>query len=279
MTPEFPNKDIRDCQRIMFQTTIGRIDSTIEAPSQTLDMKIFIDAGGQADNLRVWGGLAVIGTSEIKWMTDTLDKFDKSKHKELKGIDLSTEEIISIASKIREENRRILFWANWIECWNEGNAKKLATEFENFLDSMKSDNYHLEKESIDAWYKSQASFFSKLKPINKHKILSIIELFHWFNIEIEKRKLGHQLKSVEVVIDNENFPSEKDCGILVKHIISANLQGAGMHYALTGKALDERAQEGAVNVNVAGESENVVGIRFVDILLQRVLRKVMPISK
>ncbi len=99
----------------MFQTTIGRIDSTIEAPSQTLDIKIFIDAGGKADYRRVWGGLAVIGTSEIEWMKDTLDKYDKSKHKELKGKDLSTEEIISIASRIREENRRILFWANWIE--------------------------------------------------------------------------------------------------------------------------------------------------------------------
>ncbi len=279
MTPEFPNKDIRDCQRIMFQTTIGRIHSTIEAPSQTLDIKMFIDAGGQADYQRVWGGLAAIGTSEVKWMKDTLDKFDKSKHKELKGIDLSTEEIKSIASKILEEDRRILFWANWIECWNEGNAQELATEFENSLGSMKSNNYHLKKESIDAWYKSQASFFSKLRPINKHKILSIIELFHWFNIEIEKRKLGHQLKSVEAVIDNENFPNEKDCGVLIKHIISAGLQGAGMHYTLTGKALDERAQEGAVNVNVAGESEDVVGIRFVDILLQRVLRRVMPIKK
>jgi hypothetical protein len=263
----------------MFQTAIGRIGSTIEVPSQTLDIKIFIDAGGKADNLRVWGGLAVVGTSEVKWMKDTLDKFDKSKHEELKGIALSTEEIISIAGKICEENRRILFWANWIGCWNEENAQKLATEFENFLGSMKSNNYHLEKESIDAWYKSQASFFSELKPINKHKILSIIELFHWFTIEIEKRKLGHQLKSVEVVIDNENFPNEKDCGVLIKHIISAGLQGAGMHYALTGKALDEHAQEGAVNVNVAGESEDVVGIRFVDILLQRVLRKVMPIRK
>lgn len=263
----------------MFQTTIGRIHSTIEAPSQTLDIKIFIDAGGQAYDPRVWGGLATTETSDDKWMKDTLDKFDKSKHKELKGIDLSTEEIISIASKILEEDRRILFWANWIERWNEGNAQKLATEFGNFLVSMKSNNYHLEKESIDACYQSQASFFSELKPINKHKILSIIELFHWFTCEIEKRKLGHQLKSVEIVIDNENFPNEKDCGVLIKHIISAGLQGAGMHYTLTGNAFDEHAQEGAVNVNVVGESENVVGIRFVDILLQRVLRKVMPNRK
>ena len=262
----------------MFQTSIGRIDSTIKAPSQTLDIKVFIDAGGKADYRRVWGGLAV-ESSEVKWMKNALDKFDKSKHKELKGIDLSTDEIISIASKILEEDRRILFWSNWIGYWNEENAQKLATVFEDFLGSMKSNNYHLEKESIDAWYKSQASFFSGLNPINKHKILSIIEVFHWFTGEIEKRKLGHQLKSVEVVIDNENFPNEKDCGVLIKHIISAGLQGAGMHYTLTGKALDEHAQEGAVNVNVAGESEDVVGIRFVDILLQRVLRKVMPVKK
>ncbi len=56
----------------MFQTTINRIDSTIEAPPQTLDIKIFIDAGEKADYKRVWGGLAVIGTSEIEWMKFTL---------------------------------------------------------------------------------------------------------------------------------------------------------------------------------------------------------------
>ncbi len=263
----------------MFQTAIGRIGSTIEAPSQTLDIKMFIDAGGQADYQRVWGGLAVIGTSETKWMKDVLDKADRFKHEELKGYKLSTEKIISIGNKIREEDRRILFWANWIECWNEGNAQKLATDFEKFLGSMKSNNYHLEKESIDACYKSQASFFSKLRPINKHKVLSITELFQWVISQIEKYKLGHQLKSVRVVIDKENFPNEKDCGVLFKHIISAGLQSAGMHYTLTGKALDECAQEGAVNVNVVGASENVVGIRFVDILLQPVLRKVMPIRK
>jgi hypothetical protein len=266
----------------MFQAAIGRINSIIEAPPQTLDMKIFIDAGGKADNRRVWGGLAVIGTSEIKWMKDVLDDIHKSNKissKELKGRELSIEEIKSTGRMIREQDRRILFWANWIECWNEENAQKFARELENAFSSMRSNCTRLDKDSIDAWYKSQASFFSKLKPINKHKVLSINELLQWVISEIKKCKLGHQLKSVEIVIDNENFQNEKDCGVLFKHIISAGLQSAGMHYTLTGKALKEHAQEGAVNVNVTGKSEDVVGIRFVDILLQAVLRKVMPIRR
>ena len=265
----------------MFQTAIGRISSIIENPFQTLDMKIFIDAGGKSGHQRVWGGLATIGTSEIKWMEGVLGNIHKSNRlgsKELKGRELSIEEIKSTGRKIREEDRRILFWANWLECWNEKKAQNLTKILENTLSSMEPNHYHLKKETIDAWYKSQASYFSKLKPINQYKVLSIIAHFQWIINEIEKCKLGHQLKSVEVVIDNENFPNEKDCGVLIKHFISAGLQSAGMHYTHTGKASKEHAQEGAVNVNMAGKSEDIVGIRFVDILLQAVLRKVMPIE-
>ena len=133
------------------------------------------------------------------------------------------------------------------------------------------------KNTISVWYKTQSSYFSKLrKPVNKYKILSIIVHLQWIINEVERCKLGKQLKSVEVTIDNENFPKEKNCGVLIKHFVAAGLQRVGMHYTLTGKALEERANEGAIVINVAGNSENVVGIRFVDILLQAVLRKVMP---
>lgn len=49
-----------------------------------------------------------------------------------------------------------------------------------------------------------------------------------------------------------------------------------MSNVLTGKAFKEKANEGAIIVNVDGESKSSVGIRYTDILLQAVLRKVLP---
>jgi len=265
----------------MFQTAIGRINSRIEAPSQSLDMKIFIDAGGQAEHQRVWGGLASIGSNEINWMKEILEKISKKNNipisQELKGFKLPLEEIKSSGRMILENDRRILFWGNWILAWDEKKAEDLTRTLELALNSMKPNSYNLQKDSIAVWYKKQSSYFSKLrKPVNKYKILSIIVHLQWIINEVERCKLGKQLKSVEVIIDNENFPKVNKCGVLIKHFVAAGLQRAGMHYTLTGKALEEEANEGAIVVNAAGKSEDVVGIRFVDILLQAVLRKVMP---
>jgi len=246
-----------------------------------MDMKIFIDAGGKAGHKRVWGGLAVIGDSEIEWMRNILDNIVKTYNldsKELKGRDLSIEEIKSTGRKIRDEDHRILFWANSLQSWNGKEAQELIKMLSKALKSMKPNPYNLSKEKIGAYYDMQASYFSDLKPINQYKILSIIVHLRWIINEIERCKLGHQLKSVEVFIDKENFPNEENCGVLIKHVVSAGLQKAGMHYILSGKAFKERAKEGAVNINVSGNSEEIVGVRFVDILLQAVLRKVMPIK-
>ena len=51
-----------------------------------------------------------------------------------------------------------------------------------------------------------------------------------------------------------------------------------MECSLTGKAFREEAREGSVSVNVAGKSGAEAGVQFVDILLQAVIRKVMPIA-
>jgi hypothetical protein len=146
------------------------------------------------------------------------------------------------------------------------------------LKSMKPNKNHIEQRTINMWYQNIAQYFSNLKAVNKYKIISIITHLHWLIAEISKTEIGLQLKSVELIIDRENFPDEEKCGILIKFFLSAGLQSSGMDYSLTGKAHKELANQGAISVNASGDSKNCAGIIFVDILLQAVLRKVMPIS-
>lgn len=52
----------------MFQTAIGRIGSKIVSAPLSLEMRVFLDAGGKANRRRVWGGLAIIGERELDWL-------------------------------------------------------------------------------------------------------------------------------------------------------------------------------------------------------------------
>jgi len=264
----------------MFQTEIGRVHSIIESPSRTLDMQVFLDAGGKAGNQRVWGGLATVGDAETTWIQKVLNAIgeDCNDEFELKGRELETSIIKAAGRRILDEDRRIIFWANWLLDWKDEKSQKFAEKLEATLSSLKSNPYHLERQSIETWYNKNADYFNKLKPVNQHKLLSIILHVQWLIAEIKHRNLGHQLKSVKFVIDRENFPNEARCGVVVKAFVAAGLQGAGMDCSLTGKAFREKANEGAVFVDVSGESEKHVGIRYVDILLQAVLRKVYPIT-
>ncbi|MDA3821831.1 MAG: hypothetical protein PF450_04350 [Bacteroidales bacterium] len=242
-------------------------------------MQVFIDAGGKAGNQRVWGGLVTIGESEITWIQQVLNAVgeDCNEDFELKGRELETTVIKAAGRKILDEDRRILFWANWLLDWKDEKSQKFAEKLGGTLNSLKSNPYHLERDSIETWYNENAGYFSGLKPVNQHKLLSIILHVQWLIAEIKRTRLGRQLKSVRVVIDKENFPNEARCGVVVKAFVAAGLQGAGMDCSLTGKAFREEANEGSVIVNVSGKSEKHAGIRYVDILLQAVLRKVHPI--
>ncbi|MDO8141870.1 MAG: hypothetical protein Q6358_10265 [Candidatus Brocadiales bacterium] len=269
----------------MFQTAIGRIGSKIVSAPQSLEMRVFLDAGGKANRRRVWGGLALIGERELDWLQKVLDDIRAEfpiidiKKPELKGRDLPTSVIKAAGRKLREEDRRILFWANWLPAWNEQAAQKLSVLLAHTLKSMRPNPNHFKQHAIETWYRDNADYFSNLKKdVNRHKLLSIVAHFQWLATEIARIELGYQLKSVEVVIDRENFPIEEKCGVLIKSFVAAALQCAGMDCTLTGRAYRERENDGAIVINVAGESENSVGIRYVDLLLQTVLRKVEPIT-
>lgn len=264
----------------MFQTAIGRIHSVIDCPAKTLDLWIFLDAGGKAGKQRVWGGVAAIGDSELNWITQVLDDIDgdNSGNVELKGRDIETEIIKATGRRLCEEERRIIFWANWILDWQDDKSQRFSRKLGGLLNSLKPNPYSIEQIAIESWQNNMAGYFQNLKPVNKHKLLSILVHLQWLVKEIERVNIGSQLKSVHLVIDNENFPNESKCGVLVKSFLSAGLQSVGMNYSLTGAMFRENAHEGAICVDVVGKSEGNSGIRFVDVLLQAVLRKVMPIE-
>lgn len=264
----------------MFETAIGRVQNIIEGPPRSLDMWVYLDAGGKAGNQRVWGGLAAIGVSEINWIEKVLNDIGENTNDaaELKGRELGIDVIKLAGRRIREEDRRVLFWANKLPDWCDKKSQECSRLLNRNLTSMKPNLYHQEQLSIEIWQDDIASYFEELKPINKHKLLSIIMHIQWLIDEIKRTRLGGQLKSARLIVDSENFPNETQCGIVVKSFFAAGLQSAGMAYSLTGTTFREEAHEGNVSVNVAGKSENDAGIRYVDILLQAVLRKVMPIG-
>ena len=265
----------------MFQTAIGRVQSIIELPPKSLDMWVFVDAGGKANNQRVWGGLAAIGESELYWIERLLADIggEDSESSELKGRELETEIIKLAGRKIIEEDRRILFWANWLLDWSEPKSHQFNKRFGEVLQSLKPNPHNLNQVAIEAWQKDMAECFEKLKPVNKHKLLSIILHIQWLISELKRIQIGSQLKSVHLVVDNENFPDEARCGTIIKFFLSAGLQSSGMDCTLTGTTYREEPTKGSVSVNVRGESKKSVGIRYVDVLLQAVLRKVMPITE
>ena len=264
----------------MFQTAIGRIQSIIEYPPRTLDMWVFLDAGGKAGKQRVWGGLAAIGDSELGWIESVIKDIDSKNNtdSELKGHELDLEVIKAAGKKIKIEDRRVIFWANWLPDWRDQKSQNCSRYLGDFLASLRPNSSNLNYSSIESMQSVMAGCYSGLKDVNKHKIMSIIMHLQWLIEEINRRKLGDQLKSVKLVIDNENFPSQAiECGVIVKSFFAAGLQHVGMDCSLTGTAFREKPNEGSVSVDLLGNSGEVAGIRYVDVLLQAVLRKVMPL--
>ena len=151
----------------MFQTALGRIQSTIESPPRTLKMQVFLDAGGKAGDQRVWGGLATIGDVEIKWIEQVLNNIGENSitGKELKGRELETSIINAACRKIRNEDRRILFWANWLLDPKDLTSINLAEKLRDILNSLKPNSSNLKRKSIQTWQKEISHYFSELKPV------------------------------------------------------------------------------------------------------------------
>src|SRR4051794_32918001 len=103
----------------MFQTALGRLGSTVIPPSESLDLHVFIDAGGRSNTKRVWGGLALLDRRELLWIDSALTRLRAllptalSPSGELKGKNVPTEIAKGAGLRFRREDRRILFWANW----------------------------------------------------------------------------------------------------------------------------------------------------------------------
>jgi len=99
--------------------TIGRLGSLVRVPSNSLDLYVFVDAGGRASERRLWGGLACIGDREIAWLRQRLDDLKKTLPNclepsgELKGKHVPTPIAQQLGQDLREEDRRSLFWATW----------------------------------------------------------------------------------------------------------------------------------------------------------------------
>jgi hypothetical protein len=120
-----------------------------------------------------------------------------------------------------------------------------------------------------------AEYYGELKPLNQHKIVAIVAHLQWLFTRLRSTRTASRLGRVELVIDRENFAHPiKSCGKLVKAFVSSGLQAAGMSYRLTGRAPSEEPHQGAVTVDVEGDSRQVVGLQLVDILLQVVQRQV-----
>src|SRR5882672_10833513 len=96
--------------------TIGRIGFRVAVPPDSQELAVYLDAGGQAVDYRIWGGLAVFGRDERGWIDQVLDELRASpetildSNREVKGRGVSLETAQSIGRRIRDEDHRIAFW-------------------------------------------------------------------------------------------------------------------------------------------------------------------------
>ncbi|TKJ39599.1 MAG: hypothetical protein CEE38_02435 [Planctomycetes bacterium B3_Pla] len=260
-------------------TAIGRLGSVIEAPTESLYLHVFLDAGGRASKRRVWGGLACVGDRELSWLARKLDDLKVDLREcvegsgELKGKHVPTSIAKELGRHLREDDRRIVFWATWCSEMDDPVLASLRTLFSEFLSSQKADSYRLDRGQIDDWFRRIESYFARLKDVNRHKLISLLQHLKWLGDEVRRTRLGGQLRSVRVIVDHENFPDTETCAVLMKEAVAATFQAAGMSYRLTGSAFRQKAIEGTISVDLAGNSCKCKGLQYVDILLQVVQRQ------
>jgi hypothetical protein len=263
----------------MFITAIGRIGSIIRIPSRSLDFHVFLDAGGRASERRVWGGLACVGDRELAWLEQKIGDLKKTHTEsteesgELKGKHVSTPVAKKLGRYLREEDRQSIFWATWCPELNQQDLAWLRTLFSSFLASQKADPYRLDCERIDDLFRGVESCFVQLKAVNQHKLISVLQHLKWLGDRVKEKGLGPQLRSVRIVVDRENLPDVGRCAALVKEAVAAMFQAAGMSYTSTGRWFKEKPDEGAIVIDLSGDSTSCVGLQYVDILLQAVQRQ------
>jgi hypothetical protein len=260
----------------MLQTTLGRLDSSIVAPPGTLDLYVFVDAGGRQAECRVWGGLAAIGTQELMWIESAVCDLKRRYANrtevsgELKGKVVSTRDAMREGRTLDLKGRRIRFWVNWYPRASESSLARLRQEFQDFLAGLHPHGHRLDQDRVERWSRDMEKYFRKLKPVNRHKVLSLLAHIQWLAGDIRRTGIGSQLGSAKIIVDREDFPKPAGCANLVKAFVSASLQAAGMSYRLTGSAAREEPEEGAVTVDVHSDSAAHAGLQYCDVLLQAV---------
>jgi hypothetical protein len=265
----------------MFQTAIGRIGSWVDAGDRTLALSIFLDAGGQQSEHRLWGGLAVLDNRERVWLASALDALRAECPEavetsgELKGKRLPLAVAKRAGQRLREEDRRILFWANWYPRSSDTDVRRVRANFLRHMALRQVDPHRLDRTTVARWFRESEAYFGTLPEVNAHKVLSILAHLQWLVGELARVDLARQLREVDVVVDREDFALPTVCARLVKSFLAASLQGAGMCYRLTGRAFREDGEEGAVRVTIHGESTQHPGLQYTDLLLQ-VVQQQLP---
>jgi len=262
----------------VFQGAVGRLGSRIQAPEESLALHVFVDSGGRAAENRVWGGLAAIGDRETGWLEGSILDL-KHTHQslclptgELKGSVLPDSVIRSLGRRMRDEDHRILFWANWYPTADHPRMVAPATKTIGFLKALRADRFRLDSRRINDRYRRMATFLEGLKGINRHKVISTIAHLGWLTEELKRRSLAAQLGSVRMVLDREDIPLPRDCSEFLRMFVTTSLQAVGMSARLTWRALGGEPGEGAITIDPGGESADHPGLQFVDILLQGVQR-------
>lgn len=263
-------------QKALFQVAVGRIGSIIEAPQESLPLYVYLDADGRSGTNRVWGGLVAVGETENSWLVEPLTDLQNTivaPPAELKGRDLPDSSIVHVARRIRVDDHRVLFWANWFPEAGRSDIVQMTQRFLADLRGIRAGRLRLDAPDIQARYRRTNNYLAGLKRVNRHKLISILAHLNWLLAEIKRRQLGPQLASVIVTVDREDLPEVGEGADFLKLLLAASLQAAGMPVRLTGKALREGWNEGAVKIDLNGNSQHSPGLQLTDILLQVVQRK------
>jgi hypothetical protein len=264
----------------MAVVALGRIGSAVIAPSESLDLHVFIDAGGRADSTRVWGGLACVG-GELSWIDNELSRLKAllphaiDKDGELKGKCVPIEYAKESGRKFRQEDRRILFWANQYVGFDEPEVIKMCAAVSEFLADLHPDSDHPERQEIEEWNRERLEYFGGLaKPVNRHKLISMVAHMNWLYDEIRRVNLGPQLRSAHIVVDEENLPCPRPTNRFLTAFFSAGFQSAGMSSRRTGGCFRRVDTGGShVTVNASAKSHEHAALQYVDIHIQVVQRQ------
>lgn len=265
----------------MFQGAVGRIVPRVLPPSPMLDLVAYLDAGGQPSRHRVWGGLATVSEHGLRWIETTLAEL-RTAHPEavqptgeIKGRDAGLDAAVKLGSRLREEDPGLLFWANWYPRSDGGAMHRIQEQLAVFLARRRAVPSRLDRDRVGAAFDRAGRFYAHAlrRPVNRHKVVSMLAHLTWLTTRCGEWRLAECLRSVTLVIDNENLPAPAEAAYFIKTFAAAQFQAAGMAARLTGTALFEEAGVGTIQVRVDADSAREPGLQVVDVLLQAVQQR------